>query len=112
MLDLFSGSGAIGFELLSNGASSAVLVELDSAAAELIRQNARDLNILADVEAFQGDGIEAHRAPIPACTRRRNRRRAAMKEERKPPACFPHARATITVYVFLRGCQASERIDL
>ena len=59
VLDLFGGSGAVGFELLSNGASSAVLVEISSATAELIRQNARDLNILADVKAFQGDGIEA-----------------------------------------------------
>ena len=38
-LDLFSGSGAIGIEALSRGASLAVLVEQNKKAAECIRQN-------------------------------------------------------------------------
>ena len=38
-LDLFSGSGAIGIEALSRGASHAVLVEQDSKAADCILEN-------------------------------------------------------------------------
>lgn len=38
-LDLFSGSGGIGIEALSRGASFAVFVEQDRAALQIIRQN-------------------------------------------------------------------------
>ncbi len=38
-LDLFAGSGGIGIEALSRGASSAVFVEQDRAALQIIRQN-------------------------------------------------------------------------
>ena len=41
MLDLFSGSGAIGIEALSRGASEAVFVERDRAALSCIRENLR-----------------------------------------------------------------------
>lgn len=40
-LDLFSGSGGIGIEALSRGASEAVFVEQDRAALSVIRQNLR-----------------------------------------------------------------------
>ncbi|MCZ4518626.1 16S rRNA (guanine(966)-N(2))-methyltransferase RsmD [Rhodococcus ruber] len=39
VLDLFAGSGALGLEALSRGASSAVLVESDARAAAVVRQN-------------------------------------------------------------------------
>ena len=39
VLDLFSGTGALGLEALSRGASKAVLVERDASHAEIIRKN-------------------------------------------------------------------------
>jgi 16S rRNA (guanine966-N2)-methyltransferase len=50
-LDLFAGSGAVGLEARSRGASSVVLVESDRSAAALIRANAAELGL---------DGIEVH----------------------------------------------------
>lgn len=43
--DLFAGSGALGFEALSRGASHAVFVENDAKAAATIRSNAEKLGI-------------------------------------------------------------------
>jgi 16S rRNA (guanine966-N2)-methyltransferase len=62
LLDLFGGSGAIAFELLSNGAASAVIVELDPKTAELVRQNARSLGLEAAVEVVCSDGVAAMQA--------------------------------------------------
>src|SRR6202162_1618331 len=39
VLDLFAGSGALGIEALSRGASSAVLVEEDRQSSEIIQRN-------------------------------------------------------------------------
>ncbi len=44
ILDLFAGSGALGFEALSRGAGKCVFVEKDSVAATCINQNARTLS--------------------------------------------------------------------
>lgn len=49
VLDLFGGSGAVAFELLSNGAREALIVELEPAVAELVRRNARELEVPARV---------------------------------------------------------------
>ncbi|MDW7712410.1 MAG: RsmD family RNA methyltransferase [Deferrisomatales bacterium] len=57
VLDLFGGSGAIAFELLSNGAASAVICELDRAAAELVVRNARDLGLEDRVRVLPGDAL-------------------------------------------------------
>lgn len=57
VLDLFAGSGAIAFELLSNGASRAVAVEVDPRAAALIRHNADALG--AAVEVLESDALSA-----------------------------------------------------
>lgn len=45
VLDLFAGSGALGFEALSRGAAHAVFVEHAAAAARVIDQNARKLGL-------------------------------------------------------------------
>ena len=45
VLDLFSGSGAMGFEAISRGADFAVLVDLDRAAHAVERQNAAKLRM-------------------------------------------------------------------
>ena len=45
VLDLYAGSGALGLEAASRGATSVVLVESDRRAAEVIAGNARDLGL-------------------------------------------------------------------
>jgi len=56
LIELFGGSGAISFELLSNGAAHAHVIELDPIAAAIIRRNATKLG--AGVEVETGDAIE------------------------------------------------------
>lgn len=51
VLDLFAGSGALGFEALSRGARRLIAVEASRPAAELLRRNARDLGVRAEVHA-------------------------------------------------------------
>jgi len=58
VLDLFGGSGAIAFELLSNGAASAHVIELSVKTAALISENAGALGIKGMVTAARGDGVE------------------------------------------------------
>jgi len=48
VLDLFAGSGALAFEALSRGAASAVLVEREWRAADVIRANAAALGLSAE----------------------------------------------------------------
>jgi 16S rRNA (guanine(966)-N(2))-methyltransferase RsmD len=43
-LDLFAGSGALGFEALSRGAARAVMVESNHAVAEALRENVKALD--------------------------------------------------------------------
>ena len=45
VLDLFAGSGALGFEALSRGADSVVFVENGRAACKLIERNAAELGV-------------------------------------------------------------------
>jgi 16S rRNA (guanine966-N2)-methyltransferase len=56
-LDLFAGSGALGFEAASRHARSVVLVERDAAVVRALRDNARLLDLPA-VEVVAGDAIE------------------------------------------------------
>ncbi len=49
ILDLFSGSGSLGFEALSRGARSVTFVENDKYACELIMENAKILGVEANV---------------------------------------------------------------
>ena len=53
ILDCFAGSGIIGFEALSRGAHSAVLIEKDRFLARCLRENIRRLGVNARV--IQGD---------------------------------------------------------
>lgn len=56
VLDLFAGSGAIGFELLSNGAEQCVFNELDGDTAHLIRTTAVRLGV--SVEVYNREALE------------------------------------------------------
>ncbi len=51
VLDLYAGSGAIGLEAASRGASSVTLVEKDRRTAALVRRNAADLGLEVAVVA-------------------------------------------------------------
>lgn len=59
VLDIFAGTGNLGLEALSRGASSAVFVDsnLDSIAA--IKENARRTKLLGQAEIFKNDVIRA-----------------------------------------------------
>lgn len=49
--DLFAGSGALGFEALSRGATYCTFVEQDRAALDALRANADRLQVKADIRA-------------------------------------------------------------
>jgi 16S rRNA (guanine966-N2)-methyltransferase len=55
VLDLFAGTGALGLEALSRGATSVVAVESDRAALRGVVENARALGVAAQLEALQLD---------------------------------------------------------
>ncbi len=57
VLDLFSGSGALGIEALSRGCEKAVFVEKDKAAAGIIRQNINLAKVEDRSEFFNGDAF-------------------------------------------------------
>ena len=52
--DLYAGSGAVGIEALSRGASRVVFVESNRAAVNVIRQNLKALEIDARTQVLQG----------------------------------------------------------
>lgn len=60
-LDLFAGSGALGFEALSRGATSVVMVERNPLALKALRENAQALKA-ANATIAGGDALEFARA--------------------------------------------------
>ncbi|RKT57094.1 16S rRNA (guanine(966)-N(2))-methyltransferase RsmD [Saccharothrix australiensis] len=66
VLDLYAGSGALGFEALSRGAAHAVFVESDKRAAEVLKANAKALALPgATVIARTADAVVAAPAEQP-----------------------------------------------
>lgn len=57
VLDLFAGSGALGFEALSRGASSVVFVEQAPVALKCLSRNAAELNVEDRVDIV-GDSVD------------------------------------------------------
>lgn len=55
VLDLFSGSGALGFEALSRGALSVTFVESQREAIQCLRLNAAELGVESQIQIFQQD---------------------------------------------------------
>ena len=55
--DVFAGSGALGLEALSRGASSATFVESDAGAVAAIRRNAENLGAGERVRVIAGSGL-------------------------------------------------------
>ncbi|MFO8034917.1 MAG: 16S rRNA (guanine(966)-N(2))-methyltransferase RsmD [Candidatus Bipolaricaulota bacterium] len=58
VLDLFAGTGAVGLEALSRGASRATLVELSPRVAHLIQENVRRLDYQDKARILPGDALE------------------------------------------------------
>jgi 16S rRNA (guanine(966)-N(2))-methyltransferase RsmD len=54
VLDLFAGTGALGFEALSRGAARAVFVDQGGEAVRIISSNAQRLGVLDQVEVHRG----------------------------------------------------------
>ncbi|MER6215372.1 MULTISPECIES: 16S rRNA (guanine(966)-N(2))-methyltransferase RsmD [unclassified Streptomyces] len=64
VLDLYGGSGAVGLEALSRGASHTLLVEADTKAAQAIRENIKTLGLPgAEFRAGKAEQIVASPAP-------------------------------------------------
>jgi 16S rRNA (guanine966-N2)-methyltransferase len=59
VFDAFSGTGAIGLEAVSRGASRCVLVEKDRGAAEILQKNIDALNVGDRCELVVGDALGA-----------------------------------------------------
>ncbi|MEL6795273.1 MAG: RsmD family RNA methyltransferase [Planctomycetota bacterium] len=57
VLDLFAGSGAIGLEAVSRGASRCVLVERDRGTLEVLRKNIEMLGVDERAEAVSADAL-------------------------------------------------------
>lgn len=55
VLDLYAGTGALGFEMLSRGAERAVFVERDAKVAEHIRKAARELDVEGAAHVIRDD---------------------------------------------------------
>ena len=57
-LDLFAGSGALGFEAASRGAARVVMVEKDARVLRALKENARRLKMPETVEFVAADALE------------------------------------------------------
>lgn len=64
-LDLFAGTGVLGFEALSRGAAAAVLVERSGKACDALRQSARRLGATS-ATIVRGDALDHLRHAIPS----------------------------------------------
>ena len=53
-VDAYAGTGAVGIEALSRGAARAIFIERSKAAAEVIRENLRALNLTDRSEVLEG----------------------------------------------------------
>lgn len=62
-LDLFAGSGALGFEALSRGAGSCVFVEQEKTVMQMIQKNADQLGVVAQCEFLMKDAIKVVSCP-------------------------------------------------
>ena len=60
-IDLFAGTGAVGIEALSRGAAKVYFVESSAAAAKVIRQNLKSLQVESGFEVVQSDALKALR---------------------------------------------------
>lgn len=57
-LDIFAGSGAIGFEALSRGAKCVSFIDIDKLSIDVIHKNLDSLQAKAFAKIYQGDAID------------------------------------------------------
>lgn len=58
VIDLFAGSGALGFEAISRGAGSCLFVETEDAARGVIRENADAYGLLGSIRVLRRDATD------------------------------------------------------
>ncbi len=58
VMDMFAGSGALGFEALSRGASFCLFVETDAEARGVIRQNAEAMDLFGNTRIHRRDATD------------------------------------------------------
>jgi 16S rRNA (guanine966-N2)-methyltransferase len=58
VVDLFAGSGNLGFEALSRGAAAAIFVEIDPKAVHQIREDARQLGVSEHIAVVQQEVLK------------------------------------------------------
>ncbi len=66
VLDLFAGSGALGFEALSRGAGFCLFVETDEAARGAIRDNVEALGLFGETRVHRRDAADLGQRPAGA----------------------------------------------
>ncbi len=76
-LDLFAGSGALGFEAASRGAARTVLVESDPSAIASLHANRELLGATAEVEIVRQDALEFLRSLAPPVSENNRARHAS-----------------------------------
>lgn len=67
VIDLFAGTGALGIEALSHGASRVVFVERDRRVAKVLEENLAEIGSPREGEIAMGDALGA--APLSRCPR-------------------------------------------
>lgn len=65
-LDLFGGTGSIGIEALSRGASNVTFIELASQAVATIKANLKTTHLEAGAKVIQSDAFRYLNSPIPS----------------------------------------------
>ncbi|MCU0496596.1 MAG: 16S rRNA (guanine(966)-N(2))-methyltransferase RsmD [Anaerolineae bacterium] len=65
MLDLFAGTGSVGIEALSRGASHVTFVDSDRAAIQTIHENLKIANVADRAQVRRGDALELLKQPPP-----------------------------------------------
>jgi 16S rRNA (guanine966-N2)-methyltransferase len=66
VFDLFAGSGALGIEALSRGATHATFVDQGKAALTSVRSNLRELGVEANATVLAGDAVTLAARHVPA----------------------------------------------
>lgn len=65
VLDLFAGTGSVGIEALSRGARSAVFIDIDRRAVDVIRRNLKLTNLGKFATVLQADAFRYLRRDLP-----------------------------------------------
>jgi 16S rRNA (guanine(966)-N(2))-methyltransferase RsmD len=59
VLDLYAGTGNLGFEAISRGCNHAIFIDQNPKAIQLIHENAQNLNVHDQIEIYRNDAARA-----------------------------------------------------